>query len=66
MFKGIDESNTAILSQNADFNISSGHSDRSHVENKSGSEKNIDEKYKAPFDAVVDNDINQLIVLIEI
>ena len=30
--------NTANLSQNIDFNISSGHSDKSHIENKSQSE----------------------------
>ena len=29
---------TANLSQNIDFNISSGHSDKSHIENKSRSE----------------------------
>ena len=56
----------ANLSQTIDFNISRGHSDKSHVENKSGSEINLDKTDKPPFDEVADNAINQLIVLIEI
>ena len=56
---------TANLSQEMDFNISSGHSDKNHEENKSGSEINLDEMNKSPFDEVADNAINQLIVLIE-
>ena len=56
---------TANLSQKMDFNISSGHSDKNHEENKSGSEINLDEMDKSPFDEVADNAINQLIVLIE-
>ena len=55
----------ANLSQTIDFNISRGHSDKSHVENKSGSEINLDKTDKPPFDEVADNAINQLIVLIE-
>ena len=56
---------TANLSQNIDFNISIGHSNKSHVENKSGSEINLDKMDKSFFDEVADNVINQLIVLIE-
>ena len=53
------------MSQNIDFNISSGHNDKSHVENKSGSELNLGKMDKPPFDEVADDAINQLIVLIE-
>ena len=39
----------ATLSQNIDFNIISGHSDKSHAENRSGSEINLDKMDKPPF-----------------
>ena len=50
----------ANLSQNIDFNISSGHNDKYHLENKSGSEINLDKMDKPPFDEGVDNAINSL------
>ena len=56
---------TVNLFQNIDFNISSGHSDKSYVENKSRSEINLDKMDKPPSDEIADNAINQLIVLIE-
>ena len=55
----------ANLSQNIDFSSSSAHSDKSHADIKSGSEINLDQTDKIPFDEVADNAINQLKVLIE-
>ena len=55
----------ANLSQNIDFSISRAHSDKSHADIKSGSEINLDQTDKTPFDEVADNVINQLKVLIE-
>ena len=55
----------ANLSQNIDFSISIGHNDESHVENKTGSQINLDKMNKLPFNEVSDNAINQLIELIE-
>ena len=55
----------ANLSQNIDFSISSAHSDKSHADIKSGSEINLDQTDKTPFDEVADNAINELKVLIE-
>ena len=56
---------SANLSQNIDFSSSSAHSDKSHADIKSGSEINLDQTDKIPFDEVADNAINQLKVLIE-
>ena len=56
---------TVNLFQNIDCNISSGHSDKSYAENKSGSEINLDKMDKPPSDEIADNAINQLIVSIE-
>ena len=67
-FYEISENKTfgaANLSQNIDFSISSAHSDKSHADIKSGSEINLDQVDKTPFDEVADNAINQLKVLIE-
>ena len=55
----------ANLSQNIDFSISIGRNDESHVENKTGSQINLDKMNKPPFNEVSDNAINQLIELIE-
>ena len=55
----------ANLSQNIDFSISRAHSDKSHADIKSGSEINLYQTDKTPFDEVADNAINQLKVLIE-
>ena len=55
----------ANLSQNIDFSISSAHSDKSHADIKPGSEINLDQTDKTPFDEVADNATNQLKVLIE-
>ena len=52
-------------SENIYFNISSRRSDKSHIENKSGSDINLDKMVKPSFDEVDDNAIDQLIVLIE-
>ena len=60
--KKIDAAN---LSQNIDFSISSAHSDKIYAKIKSGSEINLDQTDKPPFDKVTDNAINQLMVLIE-
>ena len=57
--------NSVYLTQNIDFSISSTHSSKSHAENKSWSQKTLDQTDKPPFDKVTDNSINQLIVLIE-
>ena len=57
--KYVDATN---LSQNIDFNISSKHRNEKLLENKSGSEINLDEPL---FHEVADNAINQLIVSIE-
>ena len=53
------------LSQNIDFNISSGQSNESHIDTKSRSEINLDKTDKPTFDEVVYNAINQLLVLME-
>ena len=45
-------------SENIDFNISSRRSDKSHIENKSGSDINLDKMVKLSFDEVDDNAIN--------
>ena len=55
----------ANLSQNIDFNIGSGHSNKSRVENKLRSEIDLDKMDKPSFNEVADNAINQMIVLIE-
>ena len=55
----------ANISQNIDFSISSAHSDKSHADIKSGSEINLYQTDKTPFDEVADNAINQLKVVIE-
>ena len=55
----------ANLYQNIDFSISRAHSDKSHADIKSGSEINLYQTDKTPFDEVADNAINQLKVLIE-
>ena len=55
----------ANLSQNIDFSIIRAHSDKSHADIKSGSEINLDQTDKTPFDEVAGNVINQLKVLIE-
>ena len=55
----------ANLSQTIDFSTSSAHSDKTHAEIKSGSEINLDQTDKPPFDKVADNVISQLMVLIE-
>ena len=55
----------ANLSKNIDFSISIEHNDKSHVENKTGSQINLDKMNKPPFNEVSDNAINQLIELIE-
>ena len=45
----------ANLSQNIDFSISSAHSDKSHADIKSGSERNLYQTDKTPFDEITDN-----------
>ena len=44
------------------FSISDAHGNKSHTEIKSGSEINLDQTDKTPFDEVADNAINQLMV----
>ena len=55
----------ANLSQTIDFSIRSANSDKTHAEIKSGSEINLDQTEKPPFDKVADNALKQLMILIE-